>query len=138
MSDVPENALTLYERDGGLLWKHFDYETGKSDARRAREFVRQRAHPDRKVVTSRLLLRSCSGSSMSSGIGFFTRHAGHQKTMVSPGTLRPIQLGRVAVTEMGLPQGGRIAPALTPCLDCDELIAGVAIRGAGVCTVRPS
>jgi hypothetical protein len=92
---------------------------------------RQRAHPDRKVVTSRLLPRSCSGSSMSSGIGFFTRHAGHQKTMVSPGTLRPIHLGRVAVTEMGLPQGGRIAPALTPCLDCDELIAGVAIRGAG-------
>ncbi|MCA1851807.1 MAG: hypothetical protein LC647_05300, partial [Beggiatoa sp.] len=25
---VLENALTLYERDGGLLWKHFDYETG--------------------------------------------------------------------------------------------------------------
>ena len=34
-----ENALTLYERDGGLLWKHFDYETGKSDTRRARELV---------------------------------------------------------------------------------------------------
>jgi methylglyoxal synthase len=43
MSDVPENALTLYERDGGLLWKHFDYETGKSDARRAREFVNRSA-----------------------------------------------------------------------------------------------
>jgi primary-amine oxidase len=36
---VLENALTLYERDGGLLWKHFDYETGKSDTRRARELV---------------------------------------------------------------------------------------------------
>jgi primary-amine oxidase len=36
---VLENALTLYERDGGLLWKHFDYETGKPDARRARELV---------------------------------------------------------------------------------------------------
>jgi primary-amine oxidase len=32
-------AVAIYERDGGLLWKHFEYYNGKSDSRRARELV---------------------------------------------------------------------------------------------------
>jgi primary-amine oxidase len=30
-------AVALYERDGGLLWKHFDIDSGKTESRRARE-----------------------------------------------------------------------------------------------------
>jgi primary-amine oxidase len=32
-------AVALYERDGGLLWKHFEYYSGTNDSRRARELV---------------------------------------------------------------------------------------------------
>jgi primary-amine oxidase len=32
-------AVTIYERDGGLLWKHFEYYTSSTDSRRARELV---------------------------------------------------------------------------------------------------
>lgn len=32
-------AVALYERDGGLLWKHLDFETRKNESRRARELV---------------------------------------------------------------------------------------------------
>lgn len=32
-------AVALYERDGGLLWKHFDLDTRKNESRRARELV---------------------------------------------------------------------------------------------------
>ena len=32
-------AVALYERDGGVLWKHFEYYSGSTDARRARELV---------------------------------------------------------------------------------------------------
>jgi primary-amine oxidase len=32
-------AIGLYERDGGILWKHFDIFTGRNDSRRARELV---------------------------------------------------------------------------------------------------
>lgn len=32
-------AVALYERDGGLLWKHFEYFSNSNDARRARELV---------------------------------------------------------------------------------------------------
>jgi primary-amine oxidase len=58
-ADVPENAtlldadfaddfgrpytakdvVALYERDGGLLWKHYDIVTGRNGARRGRELV---------------------------------------------------------------------------------------------------
>ncbi len=34
-----ERALGIYERDGGILWKHFDSVTGKNETRRARELV---------------------------------------------------------------------------------------------------
>ncbi len=36
---VLKNAIALYERDGGLLWKHYDMYAGGSEARRARELV---------------------------------------------------------------------------------------------------
>jgi primary-amine oxidase len=32
-------AVALYERDGGLLWKHFEYYSNSNDSRRARELV---------------------------------------------------------------------------------------------------
>ena len=32
-------AVALYERDGGLLWKHFDFDSGRNESRRARELV---------------------------------------------------------------------------------------------------
>jgi primary-amine oxidase len=32
-------ALAMYERDGGLLWKHFDFDSGHNESRRARELV---------------------------------------------------------------------------------------------------
>jgi primary-amine oxidase len=32
-------AVAIYERDGGILWKHFEYYNGRSDSRRARELV---------------------------------------------------------------------------------------------------
>jgi primary-amine oxidase len=32
-------AVALYERDGGILWKHVDYLTGNNQSRRARELV---------------------------------------------------------------------------------------------------
>ncbi|HKP69602.1 MAG TPA: hypothetical protein VJV05_09990, partial [Pyrinomonadaceae bacterium] len=34
-----ERAVGLYERDGGILWKHFDTVSGKNESRRARELV---------------------------------------------------------------------------------------------------
>lgn len=34
-----ERAVGIYERDGGLLWKHFDTLSGKNESRRARELV---------------------------------------------------------------------------------------------------
>lgn len=34
-----ERVVGLYERDGGLLWRHLDEESGHVDARRARELV---------------------------------------------------------------------------------------------------
>lgn len=34
-----ERAVGIYERDGGILWKHFDSVTGKNETRRARELV---------------------------------------------------------------------------------------------------
>src|SRR5262249_45465342 len=36
---VVKNAVALYERDGGLLWKHFDMYGGKNVSRRSRELV---------------------------------------------------------------------------------------------------
>ncbi|MES2766861.1 MAG: primary-amine oxidase [Bacteroidota bacterium] len=36
---VLKNAVAIYERDGGILWKHFDSYTGKNETRRARELV---------------------------------------------------------------------------------------------------
>jgi primary-amine oxidase len=32
-------AIAVYERDGGLLWKHADYDSHKNESRRARELV---------------------------------------------------------------------------------------------------
>lgn len=32
-------AIAIYERDGGLLWKHFEYYSNSTDSRRARELV---------------------------------------------------------------------------------------------------
>lgn len=34
-----ERAVALYERDGGILWKHYDMDTGHNESRRARELV---------------------------------------------------------------------------------------------------
>jgi primary-amine oxidase len=34
-----ERAVGIYERDGGILWKHFDSVSGKNESRRARELV---------------------------------------------------------------------------------------------------
>lgn len=34
-----ERAVAIYERDGGILWKHFDTVSGKNESRRARELV---------------------------------------------------------------------------------------------------
>ncbi len=36
---VLPRAVAIYERDGGLLWKHFDFYTNRNDSRRARELV---------------------------------------------------------------------------------------------------
>ena len=36
--EIPR-AIGLYERDGGLLWKHADYLSGHNESRRARELV---------------------------------------------------------------------------------------------------
>jgi primary-amine oxidase len=36
---VLERAVGIYERDGGILWKHFDSVSGKNETRRARELV---------------------------------------------------------------------------------------------------
>jgi primary-amine oxidase len=36
---VVPRAVALYERDGGLLWKHFEYYSGSNDSRRGRELV---------------------------------------------------------------------------------------------------
>jgi primary-amine oxidase len=34
-----ENTIGLYERDGGMLWKHYEYNTDRNDIRRARDLV---------------------------------------------------------------------------------------------------
>jgi primary-amine oxidase len=34
-----ERAVGVYERDGGILWKHFDTVSGRNETRRARELV---------------------------------------------------------------------------------------------------
>jgi primary-amine oxidase len=36
---VLERAVAIYERDGGILWKHYDSVSGKNETRRARELV---------------------------------------------------------------------------------------------------
>ena len=36
---VVPRAMALYERDGGLLWKHFDRDNNQNDSRRSRELV---------------------------------------------------------------------------------------------------
>jgi primary-amine oxidase len=36
---VIPRAMALYERDGGLLWKHFDRDNNQNDSRRSRELV---------------------------------------------------------------------------------------------------
>ena len=36
---VLERAVSIYERDGGLLWKHFESYSGQNESRRARELV---------------------------------------------------------------------------------------------------
>lgn len=36
---ILERAVAIYERDGGILWKHFDTVSGKNETRRARELV---------------------------------------------------------------------------------------------------
>ncbi|ATB32351.1 primary-amine oxidase [Melittangium boletus] len=38
VSEIPR-ALALYERDGGILWKHYDYETKRNESRRGSELV---------------------------------------------------------------------------------------------------
>jgi primary-amine oxidase len=34
-----ENAICLHEEDAGLLWKHFDVDSGRAEVRRSRRFV---------------------------------------------------------------------------------------------------
>lgn len=34
-----EDIMAIYERDGGIAWKHYDFTTGKNETRRARELV---------------------------------------------------------------------------------------------------
>jgi primary-amine oxidase len=36
---ILERVVAIYERDGGILWKHFDTDSGKNQTRRARELV---------------------------------------------------------------------------------------------------
>lgn len=36
---VQERAVMLFERDGGLLWKHFDWDSKHTETRRARDLV---------------------------------------------------------------------------------------------------
>jgi primary-amine oxidase len=36
---VLERAVSIYERDGGLLWKHFETYSGQNESRRARQLV---------------------------------------------------------------------------------------------------
>lgn len=36
---VLERAVTIYERDGGLLWKHYESYSGQNESRRARQLV---------------------------------------------------------------------------------------------------
>lgn len=36
---VKERAVGIYERDGGMLWKHFEGYSGKNESRRARQLV---------------------------------------------------------------------------------------------------
>ncbi len=36
---VVPRAIAIYERDGGILWKHVDYITGHNESRRARQLV---------------------------------------------------------------------------------------------------
>jgi primary-amine oxidase len=38
---VQEKAIAIYERDIGILWKHFDFDTGHDETRRERELVIQ-------------------------------------------------------------------------------------------------
>ncbi|MDQ6772631.1 MAG: primary-amine oxidase [Candidatus Dormibacteraeota bacterium] len=36
---VIENAICMHEEDAGILWKHFDYRSGRAEVRRSRRFV---------------------------------------------------------------------------------------------------
>jgi primary-amine oxidase len=38
-TQTKKRAVALYERDGGVLWKHADYYTNKNESRRARQLV---------------------------------------------------------------------------------------------------
>jgi hypothetical protein len=63
---------------GGLLWKHFDYETGKPDARRDRELVigytvavatsPGSAHPPPSAVSFSLFLEATGSASVTAPI----------------------------------------------------------------------
>ncbi len=39
MGQTRNRVIALYERDGGVLWKHVDYLTNKNESRRARQLV---------------------------------------------------------------------------------------------------
>jgi primary-amine oxidase len=38
-AQTKERVVALFERDGGVLWKHVDYESNKNESRRARQLV---------------------------------------------------------------------------------------------------
>lgn len=39
MAQTKDRVVALFERDGGVLWKHVDYDTNKNESRRARQLV---------------------------------------------------------------------------------------------------
>ena len=47
-----QRAVAIYERDGGMLWKHYEYYSGSNESRRARELVISRSSPSATTTTA--------------------------------------------------------------------------------------
>lgn len=100
-----EKAVALYERDGGVLWKHLDMINGRSESRRARElvltFVATISNYDYQLSwvfkqDGGLLMESgLTGIMLAKGVkaraasGPGAGHAAHHAHLVAPGVAAP-------------------------------------------------
>jgi primary-amine oxidase len=96
---VVQKAASLYERDGGLLWKHYDFDSLRNESRRARELVLTSvaAVGNYDYAFSWIFRQDGSlecevgltGIMLAKGVNDADQHAGHYMHLVSSGIAAP-------------------------------------------------